>query len=114
MATTNTEEHGLVSIFESVECTLYNYIHEQGEPISMLGMVQICIKLADALKYCHMREYIHGAISSHCVYFTSSGIVKLGGWEMAIIKNVNINLFHSLYYTRRNDISNIYHLFPYE
>lgn len=83
MATTHTVEHGLVSIFEPVDCTLYNYIHVQGERMNIQGTIQIGIKLADALKYCHMRGYVHGALSSHCVYFTSDATVKLGGWELA-------------------------------
>lgn len=83
MATTYTDEHGIVSILEPVDCTLYNYIHDQGERLNMQGIIQIGIKLADALKYCHMRGYIHGAISSHCVYFASDRNVKLGGWELA-------------------------------
>ncbi|XP_071580595.1 uncharacterized protein [Temnothorax nylanderi] len=83
MATTYTNEHGLVSIFEPIDCSLYNYIHEQGERINTQGIMQIGMKLADALKYCHMRGYIHTAISSHCVYFASDTTVKLGGWELA-------------------------------
>ncbi|XP_018351652.1 PREDICTED: uncharacterized protein LOC108754099 isoform X2 [Trachymyrmex septentrionalis] len=83
MATTYTSEHGLVSIFESIDCSLYNYMHEQGERINVQGIMQIGIKLADALKYCHMRGYIHTAISSHCVYFATDTTVKLGGWELA-------------------------------
>ncbi|KAL6261075.1 hypothetical protein P5V15_008608 [Pogonomyrmex californicus] len=83
MATTYTNEHGLVSIFESIDCSLYNYMHEQGERINVQGIMQIGMKLADALKYCHMRGYIHTAISSHCVYFASDTTVKLGGWELA-------------------------------
>lgn len=83
MATTHTNEHGLISIFEPVDCTLYNYIHEQGERINIQRIMQIGIKLADALKYCHMRGYIHGTISSHCVYFASDTTIKLGGWELA-------------------------------
>ncbi|XP_018397523.1 PREDICTED: uncharacterized protein LOC108775604 [Cyphomyrmex costatus] len=83
MATTYTSEHGLVSIFESIDCSLYHYLHEQGERINVQRIIQIGIKLADALKYCHMRGYIHTAISSHCVYFASDTTVKLGGWELA-------------------------------
>ncbi|XP_018368395.1 PREDICTED: uncharacterized protein LOC108764590 isoform X1 [Trachymyrmex cornetzi] len=83
MATTYTSEHGLVSIFESIDCSLYNYMHEQGERINVPGIMQIGIKLADALKYCHMRGYIHTAISSHCVYFATDTTIKLGGWELA-------------------------------
>ncbi|XP_025988995.1 uncharacterized protein LOC105197224 isoform X2 [Solenopsis invicta] len=83
MATTYTNEHGLVSIFEPIDCSLYNYMHEQGERINIQGIMQIGMKLADALKYCHMRGYIHTAISSHCVYFASDTTIKLGGWELA-------------------------------
>ncbi|XP_012226022.1 uncharacterized protein [Linepithema humile] len=91
MATTHMNEHGLVSIFEPVDCTLYNYIHEQGERINIQRIMQIGIKLADALKYCHMRGYIHGAISSHCVYFASDTTIKLGGWELARqIENISV------------------------
>ncbi|XP_050453776.1 uncharacterized protein LOC126852726 isoform X1 [Cataglyphis hispanica] len=84
MGTTHTNAHNLVSIFESVDCTLYSYIHERGERINTQGIMQIGMKLADILKYCHMRGYIHTAISSRCVYFTSNNNVKLGGWEMAV------------------------------
>ncbi|XP_032674110.1 uncharacterized protein LOC116845481 isoform X2 [Odontomachus brunneus] len=90
MATTRTDEHGLVSIFESVNCTLYNLIHEQGERMSIQNIAQIGMKLADALKYCHMRGYIHGAISSHCVYLVPNGGIKLGGWELASLENDNV------------------------
>lgn len=83
MATTYTNEHGLVSIFEPIDCSLHNYIHEQGERINVQGIMQIGMKLADALKYCHTRGYIHTAISSHCVYFASDTTIKLGGWELA-------------------------------
>lgn len=83
MATTYTNEHGLVSIFEPIDCSLYSYMHEQGERINVQGIMQIGMKLANALKYCHMRGYIHTAISSHCVYFASDTTVKLGGWELA-------------------------------
>lgn len=83
MATTYTKEDGLISIFESIDCSLYTYIHEQGERINIQRIMQIGMKLANALKYCHMRGYIHTAISSHCVYFTSDTTVKLGGWELA-------------------------------
>ncbi|EZA48712.1 Testis-expressed protein [Ooceraea biroi] len=91
MATTHTNEHGLVSVFEPVHCTLYNYIHVQGERMNIQGTIQIGIRLADALKYCHMRGYVHGGISSHCVYLTSDATVKLGGWELAR-KAENINI----------------------
>ncbi|XP_025153768.1 uncharacterized protein LOC105186466 isoform X2 [Harpegnathos saltator] len=87
MATTHTDEHGLVSIFESVNCTLYNFIHEQGERMDIQHIAQIGMKLADALKYCHMRGYVHGAVSSHCVYFVPNGGIKLGGWELAALEN---------------------------
>ncbi|XP_070512374.1 uncharacterized protein [Cardiocondyla obscurior] len=87
MATTYTNEHGLVSIFEPIDYSLYNFIHEQGKQINIQGIMQIGMKLANALKYCHMRGYIHTAISSHCVYFASDTTVKLGGWELA--RNMN-------------------------
>ncbi|XP_043258000.1 uncharacterized protein LOC122400539 isoform X1 [Colletes gigas] len=84
MATTHTDDHGLVSIFESVDCTLYHYIHDQGERISIQGIAKCGGRLSDALRHTHMRGYVHSAISSHCVYLTSSGNVKLGGWELAM------------------------------
>lgn len=56
--------------------------------MGMQHIAQIGMKLADALKYCHMRGYIHGAISSHCVYLVPNGGIKLGGWELATLKNV--------------------------
>lgn len=83
MATTYMNKYGFVSILESIDCSLYNYMYEQGEEINIQRIMQIGMKLADALKYCHMRGYIHTAVSSHCVYFTSDMIVKLGGWELA-------------------------------
>lgn len=84
MGTTHTNTQELISIFESVDCTLYNYIHERGEQMNTQGIMQVGLKLADILKYCHMRGYIHTAVSSRCVYFTSNNNVKLGGWEMAV------------------------------
>lgn len=84
MGTTRTNVHDLVSIFEPVDCTLHSYIHERGERMNTQGIMQIGIKLADVLKYCHTRGYIHSAINSRCVYFTSNNTVKLGGWEMAV------------------------------
>ncbi|OAD60905.1 Inactive serine/threonine-protein kinase TEX14 [Eufriesea mexicana] len=84
MASTLTDEHGLVSIFESVDCTLYHYIHDQGERISIQGIAKCGGRLSDALRHSHMRGYVHSAISSHCVYLASNGIVKLGGWELAM------------------------------
>ncbi|XP_072762066.1 uncharacterized protein [Anoplolepis gracilipes] len=84
MGTTRTNAHELVSIFEPIDCTLYSYIHERGERMNTQGIMQIGIKLADILKYCHTRGYIHTAVSSRCVYFTSNNNVKLGGWEMAV------------------------------
>lgn len=83
MATTVTENHHLVSIFESIDCTLYNYIHKQGKTISIQGIAKNGGRLADALRHCHTRGYIHSALSSHCVYLVSNGTVKLGGWELA-------------------------------
>ncbi|KAH0953493.1 hypothetical protein HN011_009727 [Eciton burchellii] len=97
MATTHTDEHGLVSIFEPVDCTLYNYLHVQGERINIQGIIQIGIKLADALKYCHMRGYVHGAISSHCIYFAPDATVKLGGWELA---RETENVYAERYYAK--------------
>ncbi|XP_017792596.1 PREDICTED: uncharacterized protein LOC108574501 [Habropoda laboriosa] len=84
MASTYTDDHGLVSIFESVDCTLYHYIHDQGERISIQGIAKCGGRLSDALRHSHMRGYVHTAISSHCVFLASSGIVKLGGWELAM------------------------------
>ncbi|KMQ90571.1 Testis-expressed protein 14 [Lasius niger] len=84
MGTTHTSTHNLVSIFEPVDCTLHSYIHERGERMNTQGVMQIGMKLADVLKYCHMRGFIHTAVSSRCVYFTSNNTVKLGGWEMAV------------------------------
>ncbi|XP_043484130.1 probable tyrosine-protein kinase DDB_G0283397 isoform X2 [Leptopilina heterotoma] len=86
IATSFVEGHGLVSIFESLNCTIYNYIHEKEERVSVQETVRCIRKLAEALGYAHMRGYIHGAISSHCVFLTS-GIIKLGGWELATKKN---------------------------
>lgn len=83
MGTTQTEEHGLVAIFEPVDCTLFNYIHEQGERISVQGVAKCAGNLAAALKHAHMRGYIHSAISPHCIFLASNGIAKLGGWELA-------------------------------
>ncbi|XP_011871142.1 PREDICTED: uncharacterized protein LOC105563818 [Vollenhovia emeryi] len=83
MATASTLEYGLVSVFELIDCSLYNYMHEQDERISVQGVMQIGMKLADVLNYCHMRGYIHTAVSSYCVYFASDATVKLGGWELA-------------------------------
>ncbi|KAK2580235.1 hypothetical protein KPH14_012491 [Odynerus spinipes] len=84
MAMTQTEDHGLVSILEPVDCTLYNYIHEQGERISVREIARFAGKLADALRHAHMRGYVHSAISSHCVYLASGETVKLGGWELSV------------------------------
>ncbi|CAK9833751.1 Inactive serine/threonine-protein kinase TEX14 [Anthophora retusa] len=84
MASTYTDDHGLVSIFESVDCTLYHYIHDQGERISIQGIAKCGGRLSDALRHSHMRGYVHTAISSHCVFLASSGVVKLGGWELAM------------------------------
>ncbi|CAL7951372.1 unnamed protein product [Xylocopa violacea] len=84
MASTITDDHGLVSIIESVDCTLYHYIHDQGERISIQGIAKCGGRLSDALRHSHMRGYVHTAVNSHCVYLASSGIVKLGGWELAM------------------------------
>ncbi|KAG7208354.1 hypothetical protein KM043_014590 [Ampulex compressa] len=84
MGTTQTDDYGLVSIFESIDCTLYNYVHEQGERIPIQGIAKCAGKLADALRHAHMRGYVHSAISPHCVFLASSGTVKLGGWELAV------------------------------
>ncbi|XP_035724443.1 uncharacterized protein LOC118442665 isoform X2 [Vespa mandarinia] len=84
MAMTHTEDYGLVSILEPVDCTLYNYMHEQGERISVREMARFAGKLADALRHAHMRGYVHSAISSHCVYLAFGETVKLAGWELAI------------------------------
>lgn len=83
MATTHTDDHGLVAIFEPVDCTLYNFVHEQGERVSVQGIAKCAGNLAGALKHAHMRGYVHGAISSHCVFLATCGSVKLGGWELA-------------------------------
>ncbi|XP_063980477.1 uncharacterized protein LOC135164242 isoform X2 [Diachasmimorpha longicaudata] len=87
MGITQTEEHGIVAIFEPVDCTLFNYIHEQGERLSVQGVTRCIGYLVAALKHAHMRGYIHSAISPHCVFLATTGIVKLGGWELA----TNIN-----------------------
>lgn len=84
MASTFTDEHGVISIFESIDCTLYHYIHDQGERISIQSIAKCGGRLSDALRHCHMRGYVHTAISSHCVYLASNGVVKLGGWELAM------------------------------
>ncbi|XP_078050523.1 uncharacterized protein LOC144477012 isoform X2 [Augochlora pura] len=84
MGMTHTDDHGLVSIFESVDCTLYHYIHEQGERISIQSIAKCVGRLSDALRHSHVLGYVHSAISSHCVYLASSGIAKLGGWELAM------------------------------
>ncbi|XP_017886883.2 uncharacterized protein LOC108629038 [Ceratina calcarata] len=84
MASTFTDEHGLISIFESIDCTLYHYIHDQGERIPIQGIAKCGGRLSDALRHAHMRGYVHTAISSHCVYLASNGLVKLGGWELAM------------------------------
>ncbi|KAK9295162.1 hypothetical protein QLX08_010441 [Tetragonisca angustula] len=84
MASTFTDEHGVISILESIDCTLYHYIHDQGERISIQGIAKCGGRLSDALRHSHMRGYVHTAISSHCVYLASNGVVKLGGWELAM------------------------------
>lgn len=84
MASTFTDDHGLVSIFESIDCTLYHYMHDQGERISIQGIAKCGGRLSDALRHSHMRGYVHSAINSHCVYLASNGVVKLGGWELAM------------------------------
>lgn len=84
MASTFTDEHGVISILESIDCTLYHYLHDQGERISIQGIAKCGGRLSDALRHAHMRGYVHTAISSHCVYLTSNGVVKLGGWELAM------------------------------
>ncbi|XP_076278097.1 uncharacterized protein LOC143207997 isoform X1 [Lasioglossum baleicum] len=84
MGITQTDDHGLVSIFESVDCTLYHYIHEQGGRTSIQSTAKCVGRLSDALRHSHVLGYVHSAISSHCVYLASSGIVKLGGWELAM------------------------------
>lgn len=75
-----------MSIFESLNCTIYNYVHEKEERISVQETIRCIRKLAEALGFAHMRGFIHGAISSHCV-FLASGIIKLGGWELTTKKN---------------------------
>ncbi|XP_046751405.1 uncharacterized protein LOC124414502 [Diprion similis] len=87
MGTTRTDEHGIVAIFESVDCTLYNYVHEQGERVSVQGAARCAGQLADALRHAHARGIIHGALSSHCVFLAASGTAKLGGWELAVREN---------------------------
>ncbi|XP_043595525.1 uncharacterized protein LOC122573355 isoform X2 [Bombus pyrosoma] len=84
MASTFTDDHGLVSIFESIDCTLYHYMHDQGERISIQSIAKCGGRLSDALRHSHMRGYVHSAINSHCVYLASNGVVKLGGWELAM------------------------------
>ncbi|CAD1472538.1 unnamed protein product, partial [Heterotrigona itama] len=84
MASTFTDEHGVISILESIDCTLYHYLHDQGERISIQGIAKCGGRLSEALRHSHMRGYVHTAISSHCVYLASNGVVKLGGWELAM------------------------------
>ncbi|XP_012170170.2 uncharacterized protein LOC100647703 isoform X3 [Bombus terrestris] len=84
MASTFTDDHGLVSIFESIDCTLYHYMHDQGERLTLQNIAKCGGRLSDALRHSHMRGYVHSAINSHCVYLASNGVVKLGGWELAM------------------------------
>ncbi|XP_033210908.1 uncharacterized protein LOC117168990 isoform X2 [Belonocnema kinseyi] len=86
IATSQIKDHGIISIFEFLNCTLYSYIHEKGERISVQEVSRCARKLAEALGFAHMRGFIHGAISSHCV-FLASGVIKLGGWELATQKD---------------------------
>ncbi|KAK0169765.1 hypothetical protein PV328_010406 [Microctonus aethiopoides] len=87
MGITHTDDNGIIAICEPIDCTLYNYIHEQGERMAMQGVAKCARNLAAAIKHAHMLGYIHSAISPHCVFLSSNGIMKLGGFELAI--NVN-------------------------
>ncbi|XP_034951316.1 probable tyrosine-protein kinase DDB_G0283397 [Chelonus insularis] len=84
MGTTQTVDNHLVAICEPVDCTLYHFVHEQNEKLSVQSVAKNSGSLASALQYAHMRGYIHSAVNPHCVFLTISGIVKLGGWELAI------------------------------
>ena len=85
MATTFTDDHGLVSIFESIDCTLYHYMHDQGERNIHTRHCEMRRKTVRCFKtFSTCAGYVHSAINSHCVYLASNGVVKLGGWELAM------------------------------
>ncbi|XP_053596711.1 uncharacterized protein LOC106693063 [Microplitis demolitor] len=84
MGTTHCGSHDIAAICEPIDCTLYHYIHEQCNPISIQGIAKNAGQLTSALKYVHMRGYIHTAISSHSIFLTSNGVMKIGAWELAI------------------------------
>ncbi|KAK0161749.1 hypothetical protein PV327_008166 [Microctonus hyperodae] len=93
MGITQTDDNGMIAICEPIVCTLYNYIHEQRERMAVQGIAKCAKNLAAAIKHAHMLGYIHSAISPHCVFLSSNGIMKLGGWELAIDIN-SVSFFY--------------------
>ncbi|XP_074098386.1 uncharacterized protein LOC141527039 isoform X2 [Cotesia typhae] len=87
MGTTHTVNHNIAAICEPIDCTLHHHLHEQFQQISIQDIVKNTEQLAAALKYVHMRGYVHSAINSHSVFLTSNGVIKLGGWELAVDLN---------------------------
>ncbi|CAG5093796.1 Similar to SIS8: Probable serine/threonine-protein kinase SIS8 (Arabidopsis thaliana) [Cotesia congregata] len=84
MGTTHTVHHNIAAVCEPIDCTLHHYLHEQFQQIPIQEIVKNTEQLAAALKYVHMRGYVHSAINSHSVFLTSNGVIKLGGWELAV------------------------------
>ncbi|XP_044589527.1 probable serine/threonine-protein kinase DDB_G0288147 isoform X2 [Cotesia glomerata] len=84
MGTTHTVNHNIAAVCEPIDCTLHHYLHEQFQQISIQEIVKNIEQLAAALKYVHMRGYVHSAINSHFVFLTSNRVIKLGGWELAV------------------------------
>ncbi|XP_044016568.1 putative uncharacterized protein DDB_G0282499 isoform X2 [Aphidius gifuensis] len=88
--TTKPDNHDIIiPIFESINCTLYNYINnkEFKKKITIQEIIKYGKNLSSGLMYAHERGYIHSAVSPHSIFIASNGLIKLGGWELAINMN---------------------------
>lgn len=88
--TTKPDSYDLIiPIFESINCTLHSYINnkECKKKITIQEIIKYGKNLSSGLMYAHERGYIHSAVSSHSIFIASNGLIKLGGWELAINMN---------------------------
>lgn len=85
--TVGDDESDIMSIFEPIDCNLANFIQQKSGQMTIVEIVKCAGDVAEALKFSHMRGWIHSCINPYNVLFASTGIVKLAGWEFAI--NIN-------------------------
>ncbi|ESO11448.1 hypothetical protein HELRODRAFT_183141 [Helobdella robusta] len=86
MGTCRTDNlENLILVYERVHLgSLYSYLHQKMESMSLLQICTLMKQVASALLYLHRKGFIHCYVTSHSLFLIRHDLVRVGNFEYMI------------------------------